>query len=60
MDTDFEDNCAEIVERRKKLTKKLKETPVLGEDGMPVERPKKKPAKKRRVTNWAKGVDSSR
>ena len=27
-DTDFEDECKEIVARRKRLTKKLKEDPV--------------------------------
>ena len=62
MDTDFEDNCKEIVERRKKLTKKLKESPESFEQNTSgtTAVPKKKKAPRRKVSNWAKGLDTSR
>lgn len=68
MDTDFEDNCKEIVERRKKLTKKLKDSPELfdrspsgsggGQASSSVK--KKRPPPRRRVSSWAKGLDTSK
>ena len=70
MDTDFEDDCKEIVERRKKLSNQLKKTTVNGDQQFfSLERTQEDSAKtggatpnairkkkpKRRVTKWQRG-----
>ena len=68
MDTDFEDECKDIVERRKKLTKKLSEMPATptpaaasnatANNGTPASQQKKRHPRKR-VSAWARGTTPS-